>query len=202
MADERLTATRRSLHAVAERLLAGPEHRAVGGIALRVVPGGFATAEGPAIRVDGAELVLDEARRVALDGTVPQVAAAAGLTEGSPEDLYHDHSDLGADPLQLDPAAAALLTDWYVLADAALRAFAPGHGPVLWPEHFDVAIDLDGVTFGASPGDAFCSVPYAYVSTSHPGTDAEYWNAPFGAYLEHTQVSTIDGLVAFWHKAR
>jgi hypothetical protein len=202
MADEKLTAARRSLHAVAERLLAGPEHRAVGGIALRVVPGGFATAEGPAIRVDGADLVVDEAARVALAGTVPEVAAAAGLIEGPPANVYHDHSDLGTEPLQLDPAAAAQLTDWYVLADAALRAFAPGHTPVLWPEHFDVAVDLDDVTFGASLGDGFCPAPYAYVSTSHPGSDAEYWNAPFGAYIEHTKAPTIDTLVAFWQKGR
>jgi hypothetical protein len=202
MADEKLTAARRSLHAVAERLVAGPEYRAVGGIALRVVPGGFATAEGPAIRVDGAELVVDEARRVPLVGTIAAVAAAAGLAEGAPQDLYHDHSDLAAEPLQLDPAAATQLTDWYVLADAALRAFAPGKTPVLWPKHFDVAIDLEDVTFGASPGDGFCLVPYAYVSRSHPGPDTNYWNAPFGAYVEHTDVPTIDALVAFWQKGR
>jgi hypothetical protein len=124
------------------------------------------------------------------------------FTEGPPEDLYHDHSDLGAEPLQLDAAPAAQLTDWYLLADAALRAFAPGKTPVLWPEHFDVAIDLQDVTFGASPGDGFCPVPYAYVSTSSPGTDADYWNAPFGAYVKHTEAPTIDALVAFWKKAR
>jgi hypothetical protein len=202
MADETLISVRRSLHAVAERLLAGPEHRAVGGIALRVVPGGFATAEGPAIRVDGAELVLDEARRVPLVGGIADVAAAADLTEGPPEDVYHNHSDLGADPLQLDTAATAQLTDWYLLADAALRAFAPGRTPVLWPEHFDVAVDVEDVTYGASPGDGFCPVPYAYVSTSHAGPDAEYWNAPFGAYVERTEVSSIDALVAFWQKGR
>jgi hypothetical protein len=202
MADQKLTAARRSLHAVAERLLAGPEYRAVGGIALRVLPGGFATAEGPAIRVDGAELVLDEARRVPLMGTIADVAAAAGLTEGPPEDLYHDHSDLGGEPLQLDPAAATQLADWYLLADAALRAFAPGKTPVLWPEHFDIAVDSENVTFGASPGDGFCPVPYAYVSTSNPGPDADYWNAPFGAYVEHTEVPTIDALVAFWRTGR
>ncbi|HEX2307316.1 MAG TPA: hypothetical protein VHI14_03220 [Jatrophihabitantaceae bacterium] len=198
MAEEKPTAARRSLHAVAERLLAGPEYRAVGGIALRVVPGGFATAEGPAIRVNGGELVVDEARRVPLVGTIADVAAAAEITEGPPEDLYHDHSDLGADPLQLDPTATAQLTDWYLLVDAALRAFAPGKTPVLWPEHFDVAIDLEDVTYGASPGDGFCAVPYAYVSTSHPGPESEYWNAPFGAYVEHTDLPTIDALVTFW----
>ena len=202
MADETLITARRSLHAVAERLLAGPEYRAVGGIALRVVPGGFATAEGPAIRVDRAELVLDEARRVPLIGRIADVAVAAGLTEGPPADLYHDHSDLGAEPLQLDPSAATQLSGWYLLADAALRAFAPGKTPVLWPEHFDVSIDLEDMTFGASAGDGFCPVPYAYVGTSSPGSDADYWNAPFGAYVEHTEVPTIDTLVAFWQNGR
>jgi hypothetical protein len=202
MADEELTAARRSLHAVAERLLAGPEYRAVGAIALRVLPGGFATVEGPAIRVDGTELVVDETRRVPLTGGIADVAAAAGLTEGPPEGLYQDHSNLGAEPLQLVPAAATRLTDWHLLADAALRVFEPGQTPVLWPEHFDVAVDLDEVTFGASPGDSFCPVPYAYVSTSRPGPDEAYWNAPFGAYVEHTEATTIGALVAFWRNGR
>ena len=43
--------TRRTLHGIAECLLAGPEHRASGEIALRVVPGGFATAAGPDVKV-------------------------------------------------------------------------------------------------------------------------------------------------------
>jgi hypothetical protein len=33
----------------------------------------------------------------------------------------------------------------------ALRSFAPGLEPVLWPEHFDLGIKLDEVNFGVSP---------------------------------------------------
>jgi len=45
--DERsLAVTRRSLHGVAELVLAGPQHGRGGGIRLRVVPGGFGTTDG------------------------------------------------------------------------------------------------------------------------------------------------------------
>jgi hypothetical protein len=195
------TATRRSLHAVAERLLAGPEYRAVQGLALRVVPGGFATAEGPAVRVDGTDLVVDESRRVPLTGSIGEVAAAAGVDEGAPEGVYHDGSDLGDEPLSLDPAALQIIVGWYIRADAALRAFAPGKTPILWPEHFDVAVDIDDSTFGASPGDGFSPDPYAYISTPAK-TDDPFWNAPFGAYVGHTDAPTIEALVRFWKHGR
>ena len=35
--------------------------------------------------------------------------------------------------------------------------------PVLWPEHFDLAIDVDEVNYGVSPGDGYHGAPYAYV---------------------------------------
>jgi hypothetical protein len=50
MDEHVLTATRLSLHAVAEQLLAGPQHRAKGTIRLRVTPGGFACI--PQLMVD------------------------------------------------------------------------------------------------------------------------------------------------------
>ena len=40
---QELAATRRSLHGVAELVLAGPQYRATGKLRLGVVPGGFAT---------------------------------------------------------------------------------------------------------------------------------------------------------------
>ena len=49
---------------------------------------------------------------------------------------------------------------------AALRVMAPRQTPILWPEHFDVAILLDDISYGASPGDTFRAAPYAYVSSS------------------------------------
>ena len=41
MDENALVATRRSLHAVAESVLAGPQYRAHGTIRLTVTPGGF-----------------------------------------------------------------------------------------------------------------------------------------------------------------
>ena len=51
MDEHAVTATRRSLHAVAERLLAGPQYREHGEIRLRVTPGGFGQFAGP-LRVE------------------------------------------------------------------------------------------------------------------------------------------------------
>lgn len=60
------------------------------------------------------------------------------------------------------------------------RRFAPDLTPVLWPEHFDVGIQLDEVNYGISPGDHYVDEPYAYVGPWTPRT-GEFWNAPFGA---------------------
>ena len=47
MDEHAVVATRRSLHAVAERLLAGPQYREHGEIRLQVTPGGFGQFAGP-----------------------------------------------------------------------------------------------------------------------------------------------------------
>jgi hypothetical protein len=47
MDEHAVVATRRSLHAVAERLLAGPQYREHGEIQLQVTPGGFGQFAGP-----------------------------------------------------------------------------------------------------------------------------------------------------------
>ena len=52
MGDDELAVTRRSLHGVAELVLAGPQYRATGKLRLGVVPGGFATILTPRLRVD------------------------------------------------------------------------------------------------------------------------------------------------------
>jgi hypothetical protein len=78
---------------------------------------------------------------------------------------------------------------------------APRQTPILWPEHFDVAILLDDTSYGASPGDTFHAAPYAYVSSGDHG-DSEFWNAPFGAIRSHEQMHSIDDLVTFWRAAQ
>jgi len=199
---ETLAGTRRRLHGLGECLMAGPQRRAGGRFTLRVTPGGFATTGAPALRLDGTDLLIDESRRVAVTGTFSELADALGVEFGAPPDGYPDGSGAGPDDdVSLDAAAARLLQDWFVMADAALRVMAPRQTPILWPEHFDVAILLDDVSYGASPGDALHAAPYAYVSSSDHG-DSDFWNAPFGAVRSHEQMRSVDDLVIFWSAAR
>jgi hypothetical protein len=200
MDEQVVVATRRSLHAVAEMLLAGPQHRAHGTIRLRVVPGGFAQVKGP-LRVENAELVAEQAR-VPLRGTVAEIAARIGVDAGVPEGLYTDHAPHGIDePLAVDPAAAALLAGWFGRGDGGLRRFAPDAEPVLWPEHFDLGIGLDEVNYGISPGDAGHPGPYAYVGpwTARQGP---FWNAGFGALRPAAELPDEDAVAAFFAAGR
>ena len=193
-----LLTTRRRLHGIGECLMAGPQRRAGGRFTLRVTPGGFATTGEPALRLDGTELVVDESRRVGVAGTFAVIADALGVDFGAPPDAYPDRSGVGpADDITLDPASARLIQDWYLLADAALRVIAPRETPILWPEHFDVAILLDDTSYGVSPGDGLHAMPYAYVSSSDHGV-SDFWNAPFGAIRSHQQIRTVGDLVSFW----
>ena len=195
-------ATRQRLHGIGECLMAGPQRRAGGRITLRVTPGGFATTGGPAVRLDGTDLIVGERTRVAVTGTFADLAEALGIVFGAPPDSYPDGSEVSAtDDASLDAALARLIQDWYLMADAALRVTAPRQTPILWPEHFDVAILLDDTSYGASPGDGFHATPYAYVSSGdHGGSD--FWNAPFGAIRGHEQMHSVEDLVTFWRAAQ
>jgi hypothetical protein len=199
---DKLTTTRRRLHGIGECLMAGPQRRAGGRFTLRVTPGGFATTGAPAVRLDGTELVVQEARPVAVTGTFSQLADAIGVDFGPPPDAYPDGSGAtAADDVQLDLPSTRLIQDWYLIADAALRVMAPRQTPILWPEHFDVAILLNDISYGASPGDGFHATPYAYVSSGdHDGSD--FWNAPFGAIRDHHQMRDLEDLVTFWRAAQ
>jgi hypothetical protein len=179
MAD--LLPTRRSLHAIAEQVMAGPTHRTSGTIRLRVTADGFATVGEPQVELTATH-VLGEAGRFPIDGaTCADLAAALGVDGGPPRDLYKDLS--GVDPdevLTVDEAAAREMLAALRAGDAALRRLAPAQTPVLWPEHFDVGITLGEVNYGVSPGDGYCPEPYAYVAPWTPRT-GEFWNAPFGS---------------------
>lgn len=188
-------ATRRSLHAVAESLLAGPQHRASGTIRLRISPGGFGQVAGP-WRVAGTDLI-GETVRVPLSGTLAEVAAGAGITAGVPAGLYGDHAAHPAHaPLAVDPTAAAVIADWFGRGATGLRTLAPDEEPVLWPEHFDLGIALDEVNYGISPGDAGHAAPYAYVGPWTP-RQGPFWNASFGAVRAAAELPDA-GTVAAW----
>jgi len=197
-----LAATRRRLHGIGECLMAGPQRRAGGRFTLRVTPGGFATTGGPALRLEGTDVVVDESRRVAVAGKFSELAESLGVDFGPPPDAYPDGSEAGpSDDTALDAASAKVIQDWYLRSDAALRVLAPRQTPILWPEHFDVAIVLDETSYGASPGDGFHAMPYAYVSTS-THDDSDFWDAPFGAVRNHELMRSVDDLVTFWRTAQ
>jgi hypothetical protein len=197
-----LSPTRRSLHGVAELVLAGPQYRRTGTIRLRPRAHGFGTIAEPDLRVEGSRLVADD-RALDLDGaTAAGLGAAAGVEAGAPADLYRGGSGVRLDEvLRIDESAAAYLADCFALGDAALRALASAETPVLWPEHFDLSITVDEVNYGVSPGDEWLDEPYAYVGPRRPRL-GPFWNAPFGAARPMRELGGLDPLIAFLHEGR
>ena len=188
-APARLVATRESLHRVGEQLLSRAREHANGKIALRYTLGGFGTPFfGPdaQVRVEGAELVVQEGedeRR----GPLTTLRAAGDLVGAHrlPDDVVLDE-----EPLAIDPEAASFLGDWYGFAYSVLEELRAGAGPALdpsrvqlWPEHFDVSVELGSEAegrragYGASPGDDDHPEPYLYVTPWTPPPGGELWNA-------------------------
>ena len=163
-----------ALHRVAEQIVA-PARKPDNEIALEATPGGFGTPEFDykgqrrQVRVEGSELV-DGRRRAALTTLEDARALVADLVPRGP---------LSADPLHVDAEASARLADWYAFGVDILAAFADrAASPVrLWPEHFDIAIEMGEVTYGFSPGDEHHPEPYAYVGPWTPPPAGELWNA-------------------------
>jgi hypothetical protein len=183
-------ATVTGLHRVAEELVA-PARKPDNEIALQATPGGFGTPgfefEGARrqVRVEAAELVQavdGEERRAPLRSLAAASAAVA--------DLLPPDAELDEAPLTVDPAASRALGAFYafgaeVLAELSAAA-APEEAatsPTLWPEHFDIAIELgaeaDGrrANYGLSPGDSDHAEPYLYVGPWTARVSGELWNA-------------------------
>lgn len=199
--------TVRALHTLLELVLAGPQHARAGTIRLRVVVDGPAgpavtTVAEPAVRLD-AEGITGPAATLEWAGLTTAEAAAAhvGVDVGR-ADLYHDTSGLdAAHPLTVDAAELAGLLDWYARGVAALADLAPDVVAVLWPEHADLAITVDEVNYGLSPGDGFSAEPYAYVG---PWTvpDDPFFDAPFGAVRTRSQAPDAAAVAAFFADGR
>ncbi|MFF0296268.1 hypothetical protein ACFYST_13020 [Kitasatospora sp. NPDC004614] len=202
MDAQRFAKARTALHAVAEHLLAGPQYRAAGTVRLRAYPGGFATRFEPRLRVSGAQL-LSAGRSLELAGaSCAELGALVGIVPGRPEGLYGDGSGVALDqPLELDAAGADAVAACFVHGDAALRALFAQADPVLWPEHFDLAVTMDEVNYGVSPGDTFLAEPYAYVGPPAPRTGA-FWNAPFGAARTLAELGDLSATTAFLAEGR
>jgi hypothetical protein len=204
MGQSELAVTRRSLHGVAELVLAGPQYRTTGKLRLSVVPGGFATILTPRLRVARSLVVDPEGVTVAIGGRTPRaIGAELGVTAGRPEGAYEGGS--GVDPdetLTLDPGQADVIVEALGLGHDALVAFAADETPVLWPEHFDVAIRVHDINYGVSPGDGFIEEPYAYVGVAPPPAGDAFWNAPFGAAVPLRELPDASAVTGFFAEGR
>ena len=199
---------RHVLHAVAEHLLAGPQWRHTGEIALTVTDGGFGTTTHPAPGVHALEVrgrhVLAEPGgiQVPIAGSVREMATAIGIEPGAPMELYREHATLSVDDaLMPDDQALALVLEALIAGAQALQALSSAHDAILWPEHFDVGITIDEVNYGVSPGDSNHDLPYAYVGPWTPRT-GPFWNEPFGASRPVGTLHDIAEILAFFEEGR
>jgi hypothetical protein len=192
-----------SLHEVAAELVA-PARRPQNEIALEPTPGGFGTPffefDGARrrVRVAGGELIHECAGQERRAPLTSLAAAGGAITELLPIDVR-----LGDEPLTVDPAASLALGDLYEFGAAALERLLAGAGeedeasPVrLWPEHFDIAIELGSeergvrANYGISPGDEQHPEPYLYVGPWSAAVDGELWNGHgfSGAELSYSEL--------------
>jgi hypothetical protein len=154
--------------------MAPARRRANGKIGLRYTRGGFGTpffGEDIQLRVTGDELVVQTAEGERSAAITSLAGAAAHVGEALlPEGIADDA------PLDVDASASAFLGDWYGFGASVLeelRARTPGEDEPsrvqLWPEHFDIAVEIGSegagarANYGASPGDAEHDEPYLYV---------------------------------------
>jgi len=199
--------TRESLRALACFVMA-PAHKArTGHIGLRPASGGFGTPpldDGSRLVAHGRELAWEPGDSIPLT-TLRTAARFAGVDLSSDPGVGDDLPAYTPDvDLAVDGEASLALGSWYafgahVLEEVPAR-FAAGtlSTAQIWPEHFDLAVTVDGdggakTNVGFSPGDGFSSEPYVYVGPHvTEGLDHGYWNAPFGAFVAYAGLSAAD----------
>jgi hypothetical protein len=171
--------TRTVLHQVAEAVVA-PARKPDNEIALRYTRGGFGT---PFFEQDGedCQVRVEEDRLIRQNGDEE-------VDEPLPADVSKD--------------SAQALGDFYGLACSVLeelRHEQPDEDPSLvqlWPEHFDIAIELGSevkgqrANYGASPGDESHDEPYLYVGPWTAEVSGDLWNATGfnGAELRYAEL--------------
>lgn len=207
-------ATVESLHEVAAELVA-PARKPQNEIALEATPGGFGTPnfefDGARrrVRVEGDELVhecSDKERRAPLRSLC---VAGEAITELLPIDTRLDDQ-----PLSVDVAASRALGAYFAFGAEVLGRLLADASPDdeasparLWPEHFDIAIELGSeprgvrANYGFSPGDEGHEEPYLYVGPWSAAVDGDLWNAHgfAGAELSYSELIAAEdqGAAAF-----
>lgn len=203
--------SRRSLHRVAEQIVA-PARKPDNEISLRATEGGFGTPsfehQGVTrqVKVVGAELVY-------LRGEDERAAPLESLAQAGElvAELLPPGGDLDTTPLAIDAAAADALASWLALGQEALTELASDAisadnptDPLLWPEHFDLAIEFGSeaggrrANYGFSPGDDEHTEPYLYVGPWRGEVSGELWNATgfSGAEIGYAELHAVDDPLA------
>ena len=176
--------SRRGLHLVLFYATSFARQQADGEVWSVPTPGGFGTPPfggGRVIRVEADEIVeerdgVEVGRRpiTTLDDAMAFCMVDFDRARGERNDIeVPDRTD---EPLAVDPAAAAVIAEWFdlgwdVLGRILERAGHPDDTERrLWNEHFDLAIEVGSdeeqrrAAVGFSPGDGGIDEPYAYIS--------------------------------------
>ncbi len=220
------------LQRIATHVVAQAQQKATGHFALMTLPGGFGTPQfgddrrrvrlaGGSVHVensddpDGGDRSATTSVHTIAGSTIRELCGAAGFEPDPGFDVGGDTPPLGDvdATLTLDSDATTLLGDWYALGqramDVAIASLPDAEASIvrLWPEHFDVGVDLAVATrakpgvrtnLGASAGDGSHQEPYLYVGPwgdERPGP-SEFWNAPFGATLGYGDLDVADNPLA------
>jgi hypothetical protein len=211
--DAFLTA-RAAWHTLAEHVVARARYDANGKIGLRYTRRGVGTPwfrrhdKDVQVRIDGKSIVVhqDGETRAAPVTTVAAAAELVGVEPGAPDDVYAPTTALAPHaPLALDSPGVEFLGAWFGFAASVLEQLRAEARPVdqssrvqLWPEHFDLSVDLGDEkagargTFGVSPGDDADPDPYLYVTHWADVADNPYWNEDHYPGASLTAVSLAD----------
>jgi hypothetical protein len=171
---------REVLHEIADAVVA-PARRPENEISLRYTRGGFGT---PFFEQDGEDCQV-------------RVEPGRLIRQRGDEEI--------AEPLppEAGEEATQALGDFYGFACSVLEELRHENADLndrvrLWPEHFDIAVDLGPAgaraTYGASPGDEQHDEPYLYVLPLIDITPGELWNAAGfdGAELPYAELLEAD----------
>ena len=202
--------TRRALHQLAFYAMAPARHTVTGKMGLRYTHGGFGTpffGADEQVRFENGYIVR-QTDRVA-SRPVTTLADAVEVCGIPYRRVWFDGFKDTLDPidanarLDIDSASVASIAEWFGFGTSVLEQLrrTPGALEVsrvqLWPEHFDLAIEMGPgetrASYGASPGDDHHLEPYLYVSAEQSiDRSNPFWNdsafngasLPYRALLE------------------
>ena len=199
-----LVDTRRSLHALARRVIGPVRERANEHSGLRWTRGGFGTpffGADAQVRVEFGDLVV-QSRFRERRAQITTLAAAAELIGF---DVNGDDTDCTEAPLVVDLGAARFIADFLGFATNVLeqlRADVPAdYEPSrleLWPQTFDLVVEVGmehagrRAAFGASLGDLSHDAPYLFVTPLDVRPTGDLWQADAfsGAELTYRELRT------------